>query len=82
MTGLVAICLTVRRKQKENEARRGNMIDISGPLPGGGRQWANGEPKYGTSATAGARKSYSSELDRHARPYEEMVPHTQPRNMI
>ncbi|KAH7030725.1 uncharacterized protein B0I36DRAFT_113256 [Microdochium trichocladiopsis] len=83
MTAIVAICLTVRRKQQENEARRGNMIEISGPLPGGGRQWANEEGKYGSSAAAGGlRKSYSSELDRHARPYEEMVPHTQPRTMI
>ena len=82
MMGIIAICLTVRRKQQENEARRNNMIEISGPLPGGGRQYANEEGKYGSATTIGARKSYSSELEHHARPYEEMVPHTQPRTMI
>ncbi|KAJ1331936.1 cell wall integrity and stress response component [Microdochium nivale] len=83
MMGIAAICLTVRRKQKENEARRNNMIEISGPMSGGGQQWANEEDgKYGSATTADTRKSYNSELDHHARPYEEMVPHTQPRTMI
>ncbi|KAI1331643.1 hypothetical protein F5Y16DRAFT_240191 [Xylariaceae sp. FL0255] len=106
LTAIVAFCVWLRRRQRVKKSPR--AYQISEPMAGSGRQYANSIGKFeavgSPSAQSYATKtttvrsnapsvpqhprsptsvySYSSELDAHARRYEDMIPRTQPRTMI
>ena len=64
----------MRRRREARPAARFPRYTISGPMPGGGRD-------YGAEAGTGA-KGGMSELDFSARRYEDMVPRVQPTSNI
>ncbi|KAI0108042.1 hypothetical protein F4814DRAFT_43295 [Daldinia grandis] len=102
---VLAFCL-LRRRSKKPEPERAQTMQISEPLPGSGRQFADGvrlpDPTLSKDFTPSAPSpgslerspspmarpyspstaSYASELDANARPYEDLSPRTQPRNMV
>lgn len=77
----VAVFLIMRRRRREaRPAANFPRYTISGPMPGGGRD-------YGAEAAMGAKGGSSSggsmsELDFSARRYEDMLPRVQPTSNI
>ncbi|KAI1136281.1 hypothetical protein F5Y05DRAFT_415471 [Hypoxylon sp. FL0543] len=107
LAAILAFCLiSRRRKQKQAAAAaRAPTMQISQPLPGSGRQYADNvrqaEPALSktftpspqssrsvpravspTAAPPSPSASYSSELDAHTQRYEDLLPRTQPHDMI
>lgn len=85
---MVAIIMFLSRRRRP--LPRGTY-KISEPLPGAGRvgsvnsEWERFNiPQYSPAPTRGNHFASSdmSELDRSARPYEEMVPRTTPARMV
>ncbi|KAF3760992.1 hypothetical protein M406DRAFT_353653 [Cryphonectria parasitica EP155] len=83
---IVGIVLFLSRKRSP-PLPRGNM-KISEPLPGSGRIGDEAWEQYHTTnppqypRPPGTAGSNMSELDRNARPYEEMVPRTKPARIV